>query len=172
MRKTVYMITNVGGSENGPEIILWERNYFYGAHLIVVRACFKMYLWLTFLSVLDLSWWSSWRFDISFKYPLTWHIKHTSLYFKYARFIRVFIFCERCIRVILLVWKLLEPALDATMQQSEELSSVPTKLEFNVASLENYLKTRLPNILSASIDSPQITVQFFKYCSIKWPFHL
>jgi len=57
--------------------------------------------------------------------------------------------------------------LDANMQQSEELSSVPTKLEFNVASLENYLKARLPNILSASIDSPQIAVQFFKYCSIK-----
>lgn len=49
------------------------------------------------------------------------------------------------------------------MQHSEELGPVPTKLEFDVASLEKYLKVRFPNYFKVSTGSPQITVKFFKH---------
>lgn len=59
------------------------------------------------------------------------------------------------------------------MQQGEELSSVPTKLEFDITSLEKYLKVQLPKLFKDSIQSwlhqtinsrsPQINVQFFRY---------
>ena len=48
------------------------------------------------------------------------------------------------------------------MQQFDELSSVPAKLEFNVESLEKYLKVQLPQLFKVSTASPQITVKFFR----------
>ena len=49
------------------------------------------------------------------------------------------------------------------MEQDGELSSVPAKLEFNVAYLEKYLKVRVPEFFNVSTSYPQITVKFFRY---------
>lgn len=86
------------------------------------------------------------------------------------RFIRVFRLDFDCTCVVLECFIVVWVAFYVNMEQSEELGSVPTKLQFDVASLEKYLKAQLPNFFKTSTGPPQITVKFFKYCTkIKWP---
>lgn len=81
------------------------------------------------------------------------------------RFIRVFYLDCDSTCVVLECFKIVSDAFDTDMEHSEELGSVPTKLEFDVASLEKYLKTQFPHIFKASVGPPQFTVKFFKYCA-------